>query len=120
MRNIAFPILNALSGIFLYLIGQPCTNIHLLPLNDGRLFFFRFFLKEFKWAFKTVHFVPNTETTASPLGCWTVVFGGRQKLSSVNALVNAAHYKVALMTKLKAYNLNKSRRFGIDTEHGNA
>lgn len=38
MRNIALPVLNALSGIFLSLIGRPCTIIHLLPLNDGRFF----------------------------------------------------------------------------------
>lgn len=69
--------------------------------------FFRFFLKEFKWVFKNVHFVPNnTGSPARPLGCWIVVFGGLQKLASVNALVCALHYEVALMTKLKAYNSN--------------
>lgn len=69
MRNIAFPILNALSGIFLYLIGRPCTTIHLLPLNDGRLFvFFRFCLKEFKWVFKNVHFVPSSRDHCQATG----------------------------------------------------
>lgn len=56
----------------MYLVGEPRTIVHLLPLNDagrGAVFFiFSFLFKDFKWVFKDVNFVLNRSESAGLLG----------------------------------------------------